>query len=254
MEQNSSPTFSQEDLAYLKRSESENPEFWSRLGGRPDFTGKKVLDVGCGHGGLCMDAAERGAARVVGIDLDAERVSFANAYRETLSAEMQRRLAFKPCALGQLEEDDFDFILSKDSFEHIMHLDEVLAAMRERLKPGGRVCVGFSPLYNSYNGAHGRSGVKLPWGHLLFGERAIVKRINRRGGRTISSVRDLGVNMYSLAEHTKFLRESGMEIIYFRVNASNHPLLKLFSIMRAIPLLREYFSHNLYVILQKRPA
>jgi SAM-dependent methyltransferase len=33
-----------------------------------DFTGKRVLDVGCDHGHWSIDAAEKGAAQVVGID------------------------------------------------------------------------------------------------------------------------------------------------------------------------------------------
>ena len=35
----------------------------------PDFTGKRVLDLGCGFGWHCRYAAEHGATRVVGADL-----------------------------------------------------------------------------------------------------------------------------------------------------------------------------------------
>ncbi|NDG87452.1 MAG: hypothetical protein EBY15_05845 [Gammaproteobacteria bacterium] len=36
--------------------------------------------IGCGHGSLSVDAAIRGAKRVVGIDTDPERIDFAAAY------------------------------------------------------------------------------------------------------------------------------------------------------------------------------
>ncbi|NBT44751.1 MAG: hypothetical protein EBT06_07485 [Gammaproteobacteria bacterium] len=62
------------------RGEKENEKFWSRLDGRPDVHIKKLLDIGCSHGSLSVDAAIRGAKRVVGIDTDPERIDFAAAY------------------------------------------------------------------------------------------------------------------------------------------------------------------------------
>ena len=35
----------------------------------PDFTGRRVLDLGCGYGWHCKYAAEHGARAVLGIDL-----------------------------------------------------------------------------------------------------------------------------------------------------------------------------------------
>ena len=35
----------------------------------PDFTGKRVLDLGCGYGWHCIYAMEHGAASVTGVDL-----------------------------------------------------------------------------------------------------------------------------------------------------------------------------------------
>ena len=65
------------DVAYFQRGARENPRFWSRLGGQPDLAGKKVLDLGCGHGSLCIDMAKAGAARVVGVDLNERLIRFA---------------------------------------------------------------------------------------------------------------------------------------------------------------------------------
>lgn len=240
----------QADLDYLKRSDAENPVFWERFSGRPDVRGRKVLDVGCGHGGLCFDVARAGAAIVVGIDIEPDRIAFAKEYARSREPNL-RNLSFHAIALGALRETDFDLVLSKDSFEHIDDIPGVLADMRERLKPGGRAYIGFSPLYNSYNGAHGRCGVKFPWGHLILGEQRIVDRLNRQGEQRIASVRDLGLNMHSLAEHTAFLQNSGMRIVDMRVNVGNHPLMGVFSTIGRVPFLREYFSHNLYCVLER---
>jgi len=48
---------------------------FERLGS--DLGGKTVLDIGCGSGVYCIEAARRGAARVVGIDVSEEMVALA---------------------------------------------------------------------------------------------------------------------------------------------------------------------------------
>ncbi len=35
----------------------------------PDFSGKRMLDLGCGYGWHCIYAMEQGAASVVGVDI-----------------------------------------------------------------------------------------------------------------------------------------------------------------------------------------
>jgi 2-polyprenyl-3-methyl-5-hydroxy-6-metoxy-1,4-benzoquinol methylase len=65
-----------EDRAYFHAQLQSNIEFWRRFGRQPDFEGKAVLDLGCGHGALSIDAARNGAT-VLGIDLDADRIEFA---------------------------------------------------------------------------------------------------------------------------------------------------------------------------------
>lgn len=35
----------------------------------PEFAGRRVLDLGCGYGWHCANAAQKGAASVLGVDL-----------------------------------------------------------------------------------------------------------------------------------------------------------------------------------------
>ena len=64
----------------------------------------------------------------------------------------------------------FDYIFSKDTFEHILNLPKMLDAMKECLKPCGQIFVGFAPLYNSYYGDHMLTNSILPWFHLIIPE------------------------------------------------------------------------------------
>ena len=68
----------QKDVSYFNFQSIENTKFWKRLGDKPNFKEKSVLDFGCGHGALSIEAAELGAKEVTGIDLEDELLDFAN--------------------------------------------------------------------------------------------------------------------------------------------------------------------------------
>ena len=250
---------------FNKGRESDNPRFWSRFSEKPDLTGATVLDVGCGWGSLCVDMALAGAQKVVGLDLKSELIDFANENLKQSYPELTKIVEFKDIDLKYYYDDVlFDFIVSKDTFEHIIDLAEMLSKMKKRLKPGGRVYAGFGPLYTSPYGDHdrrrtafrswrlwGRLLALIPWGHLLM-ESTLIEMSRRYRGRKINSVYDLGLNRMSVSDFRRVFRESGLSIIDFRVNQSNSIQSKVFSLLRRIPFLEDYCTHNIYCILEKR--
>ena len=64
-----------------------------------DFSGKRVLEIGCGDGRLTWRYAER-AAQVVAIDPDAEEIQIA---REDLPPRLRDRVEFQAVGI-----EDFD--------------------------------------------------------------------------------------------------------------------------------------------------
>jgi 2-polyprenyl-3-methyl-5-hydroxy-6-metoxy-1,4-benzoquinol methylase len=241
------------DLDYFDRGNVENPTFWSRLGGQPSFDGLTVLDAGCGHGSLCVDVASKGADKVLGIDISERRVRFAQENLRRHYPHLNEVLEFRCCEVADLPHTGFDLILSKDTFEHVLNLNSTLAQMKRRLRHHGRIYAGFAPLYNSVRGDHGRLRTPLPWGHVLLPETLLLRRLNKRRQNKVASVHDLGLNKLSLEEYRTLIYTSGLYVSYFRVNVSRHPVSRLFSLIRRIPLLEEYFTHNLYCILENRP-
>jgi len=255
-----------QDIAYFKRGEWENAVFWQRMGGQPRFAGARVLDVGCGLGSLCVSMALAGARKVVGLDTETKLIEFANHYARSHYPQVAEALEFRDLDLQDYHGEAFDIIVSKDSFEHIMDLEGMLDEMKQHLAPGGRIYAGFGPLYNSPFGHHGRILTCLPWrqfpwGHLLESEERIVARMNRRraaGGKIfcyhdgpIGSIRDLGLNMNSFADYRRILAESGLRLAEFRLNQSTRLFSKISSLLRGLPGLEEYFTHNIYCILEK---
>ena len=57
------------DINYFNYGKVENEKFWRRLGGKPNFKDKSILDFGCGHGSLCIDMAKSNVRSILGIDL-----------------------------------------------------------------------------------------------------------------------------------------------------------------------------------------
>ena len=74
----------------------------------------------------------------------------------------------------------FYYIVSKDTFEHSLHLDQILEKFHQILKKDGRMFVGFGPLYNFYNGDHGRAEAILPWFHIIIPEKILINRLNKK--------------------------------------------------------------------------
>ncbi|EKD49795.1 MAG: methyltransferase type 11 [uncultured bacterium] len=244
-------TLAKSDVKYFQKGEKENPKFWSRFGKEPSFDGLSVLDVGCGHGSLCVDIASKGAKKVVGIDTNGHFIDFARENAVKNFPKLKNILEFKNCEIGVLPECKFDIILSKDSFEHILNVDVVLWEMKKRLKLFGKIYLGFGPLYSSPFGDHKRLRAILPWGHLIFPESFLLKKLNKKNREKIANVYDLGLNKLSLDEFEKLFYKSGLRVLYFGVNVSNNPLSMIFSLTRKISFLKEYFSHNIYCVLEK---
>jgi SAM-dependent methyltransferase len=254
-----------EDLWNFRRGERENPLFWSRFADRPQVEGKTVLDVGSGWGSLAVELAQAGAQRVVGLDLKIQLVTFANAYVRRYHPELAERVTFAAIDLQHYpEEEQFDLIVSKDSFEHILDVEGMLQAMKRHLKPGGRIYAGFGPLYPTPYGDHDRRQTilrpwgmwgtllaALPWGHLFLGQK-LIELYNRHHPEPITSLRDLGLNTYAWSDYRRAFENSGLRLISLRTNCSTSlPSRFLTSMRRLFPALENYLTHNVYCILEE---
>ena len=241
---------SQAALDTFNRGARENPRFWSRFGHMPDFTGARVVDLGCGYGRMCVDVARAGAAKVVGIDIVPEYIDFAAENVRQNFPDLAGRIEFKAIRLDDYAEGDFDYFISKDAFEHISDLPGLLAEMKKRLRAGGRIYAGFGPLWHAPHGDHFEARIYLPWGHLIVPESLIVKRW-RKLKKPYRSLKDMGMNMMSLADYVRVFERCGLRIVSFRTNRSANPMAKVLSLLAVIPALREYCTFNIFCILEK---
>jgi SAM-dependent methyltransferase len=182
--------------AYIGKSKLETlfgRRFWDQI------RGKVVLDFGCGPGAEAVEMAERGAARVIGVDL------------RDLWLEKAQGLAIEHgvsdrCVFGRDWHEPVDVILSLDSFEHFSDPASVLEIMHGLLKPSGRVLVCFGPTWYHPLGGHIYS--VFPYSHLLFSEPALVgwRSLHKTdGARTIE---ESGLNRMTVRRFERLVAAS----------------------------------------------
>jgi 2-polyprenyl-6-hydroxyphenyl methylase/3-demethylubiquinone-9 3-methyltransferase len=132
------------------------------------------LDIGCGSGLFSIAAAQLGARRVVGVDVDPLSVetSQANAARWSPEAGLDFRLVSildeKPArALGE-----FDVVYSWGVLHHTGDMRRALALSAGRVRPGGKYMIA---IYNRHWSSPIWSVVKRIYNRLpVFGRRLLI--------------------------------------------------------------------------------
>ena len=130
----------------------------------------RMLDAGCGGGGMCVSFAEE-APFVAGIDLEAR---FRDAGERLARERGIKNLAFAQANGQQLPfaDGEFDLTVSHAVIEHVADPLTYLRELRRVTKPGGRVFVQTGP-YLSPHGSHLPALKVLPIPlHLVMGRRA----------------------------------------------------------------------------------
>jgi len=98
--------------------------------------GMRVLDIGCGWGGMALTLARDHGVHVVGVTLSQEQFKVAS--DRALAEGLQDRVEFRLTDYRNVTET-FDRIVSVGMFEHVgvPHYPEYFSHVREKLTPGG---------------------------------------------------------------------------------------------------------------------
>ena len=113
----------------------------------PDFTGKRVLDLGCGYGWHCVYAMQQGAASVVGVDLSEKMLAVAREKTPYPQVEYLQT----PIEDIDFAPGSFDMVLSSLAFHYVRDFGEVCRRVRRCLRPGGDfVFSAEHPVFTAY--------------------------------------------------------------------------------------------------------
>ena len=138
---------------------------------------KDVLDFGCGEGPLSLHLArEKRPRQIVGVDLDADAIGNANHMlsRTTLPPGVDARFVQGTPDRIPVPDRSFDTLLAFDCLEHVMSPGPILREWYRLLRPGGRCLIEWFP-YKGPWGPHMEALIPIPWAHVLFGERAMIR-------------------------------------------------------------------------------
>lgn len=98
--------------------------------------GQKILEIGCGWGGLSLYLSQLADVEVTAVTLSKEQIDIARA--RAAAASLTDRVNFKLCDYREVE-GKFDRVISVGMLEHVGvgHLDEYFLNVRDRLTPNG---------------------------------------------------------------------------------------------------------------------
>ncbi|WP_438753025.1 class I SAM-dependent methyltransferase [Pararhizobium sp. O133] len=114
------------------------PEEVDRVLAGLDLSGKRVLDLGCGAGGITLHIARtHHPAEIVGFDVELPVIEAAR--RAADAAGLSDRVSFVQAAPGELPFADgsFDIVFSKDALVHVAGKEAIFRDIFRVLKPGG---------------------------------------------------------------------------------------------------------------------
>ena len=128
--------FSDDDTT-LEEAQASKYELVSRkLGLRP---GMRLLDVGCGWGGMVLHAAQHHGVRAVGVTISSRQVDLAT--KRVADAGLVGDVEIRNQDYRDIADGPYDAISSIGMFEHVgeSRLAEYFSRLYELLPPGGRL-------------------------------------------------------------------------------------------------------------------
>jgi SAM-dependent methyltransferase len=137
--------------------------------------GLSLLEVGCGHGNMLLEARNRGYD-VHGLEYSADAARIAN-----------RKLGVNAIRIGTIgqdtfAEDSFDICILADVIEHVRDPADFLRHVRRILKPGGVIFIA-TPSTDSWSARLlGRQWMEYKPEHLFYFDRNSIERLLQSAG------------------------------------------------------------------------
>jgi SAM-dependent methyltransferase len=225
--------------------------------------GMRVLEIGCGEGGVLKAFADRGCVGV-GVELDLPRIEDANRFLATEIGAGRLRFVTKDIYKVDAATDLdglFDVIVLKDVIEHIHDQPKLIRWMKQFLKPGGIIFFGFPPWQMPFGGhqqmAHSRIS-RLPYIHLL--PRRIYRWLLRKKKEPVEDLMEIRDTGISIERFERICKKEGYRILHLRHYLLNpiyewkfgwKPRKQTF-LIRSVPYIRNFFTTCVYYIIQPK--
>lgn len=206
--------------------------------------GSVVLVVGCGSG-VEIEWFSGRCAKVFAVDVEPAAIAAAK--------DATRHLGNVACGLTDgrtlpFGDEHFDLIFMHNVCEHILDVERNFSEFYRCLKPRGVLFNVFAPLFYSPYGAHLQDALKLPWGHLIFGLRAVVELRNRYypGVLSARTWADVGLNRITAGGYNRVIARTRFRRLSQEIRVSRN-----IPFVRHVPWLRDLFILGIKDVLTK---
>ena len=226
------------------------------------FKDKTVLDIGCGAGGKSLYYITLGASHVYGVDVVASYKEESEELAKTLNLNDQFTFIHADAKNLPYPDGSFDTIIMNDAMEHVGEPEEVLKEVLRVLKNGGKVYINFPP-YNHPFGAHLSDAINIPWVHLFFSEKTLIReykelvkdlpdgqsRIDFRISKKENGEEYFSyINKMTLKRFKKILKKLNITPVYYK----EMPLRNIVKIFAKLPVLNEIFVKMAVCVIEKK--
>ncbi|MFH1755303.1 MAG: class I SAM-dependent methyltransferase [Candidatus Latescibacterota bacterium] len=229
-----------------------------------DLRGKRVLDIGCGLGGKTIAYGEGGASQVFGTDLSLEFANASASYADQRDASFVWGFFAGDAASLPLADAAFDTVVANDTMEHFTDPVRAFSEMIRVTKPGGAIWIFFTP-YFSPLGSHLYDYIYIPWCHLIFTRRQLLKAITEifasgegrapstnpvADAEKVMASFDRDLNRMSVRRFFKMVKDHPSLVITYR--ELKPPKYNFVKALNRLPLIRELFTGSLICRLEKQ--
>ena len=222
--------------------------------------GSRVLEIGCGEGGVLAALIKRGCIGV-GVELHESRLQLAH---DLLKKEIEeKKITFIAQDIYTVEGNElggkFDVIIMKDVIEHIHDQKKLLKKLHDLLLPSGVIFFGFPPWQMPFGGhqqmCKSKFLGKLPYYHLL--PRKIYKWVLKSFGEPtedLLEIKDTGISIERFERIVKQTNYCVIDKIHYLINPIykykfGWKARKQLPLLKNIPYLRDYFTTCVYYLI-----
>lgn len=247
------------DIQYLNAKKYLIPFIEEKF---PIKAGSRILEIGCGEGGVLKAFVEKGCTGV-GVELDHPRVEYAEQFLKEEIGVGKLKFVTKDIYKVDIEDDLeglFDIIVLKDVIEHIHDHAKIIGWMKFLLNENGIVFFGFPPWYMPFGGHQQmcRSRVsRLPYIHLL--PKSIYRWILKKNKESVvDALMEIRDTRFSIERFKKISVKEGYGIAHDRHYLINPIYEWKFGwkprtqsiIIKAIPFVRNFFTTCVYYVIK----
>ena len=224
----------------------------------------RVLEIGCGEGGVLKAFLDRGCSGV-GVELSESRTELAKKFLAAYLAGGKAELHAKDIydeSFAKLFEHAFDLIVLKDVIEHIPQQEKIIPQIKKYLRKNGKIFFGFPPWYMPFGGHQQICKSKLlgtlPYYHLL--PAPLYKSLLKLAGEnevTIADLLDVKKTGISIERFERIVRQSGLKADHRKFYFINPIYTYKFGwkpreqskIISSIPYVRDFFTTAMYYLV-----